>query len=154
MAQLITDASSGVIQAFVADQRIRAYRIDNQRLTENDWQQVFTCFRTIEPPSEPMPIPVPMTRSEIKAEKKPDKVKTKKWTRLPPSPESKDPGVATGDVFRIFGNSARTILTEEDWLEIPETDRQAILREASRWVRVNGRWHQLEDIPRRKTVEK
>src|SRR5262245_39801322 len=48
--------------------------------------------------------------AEIKTEKKPDEVKTKKRTRLPPSPESKDPGVVTGDVFRIFGNSARTIL--------------------------------------------
>lgn len=92
--------------------------------------------------------------AELKVEKKPGKVKTKKWTRLPPSPESKDPGVATGDIFRIFGNNARTILTEDNWQEIPEADRQAILREASRWVQVNGTWHRLEDIPRGKTVEK
>ena len=44
MAQLTTDASSGVILAFVTDQSIRAHRIDNQPLTENDWQHVFTSF--------------------------------------------------------------------------------------------------------------
>src|SRR5215831_1791910 len=64
MAQLTTDASSGIIQAFVTGQSIRAHRIDNQRLTENDWQQVFAFFRTITPPSEPMPIPVHLSRSK------------------------------------------------------------------------------------------
>jgi hypothetical protein len=58
----------------------------------------------------------------------------KKWHRFPPKPESKEPGITTGDVFRIFGNGARTTLTKADWLEIPESDRQAITEEAARCV--------------------
>jgi hypothetical protein len=63
---------------------------------------------------------------------------SKKWRRLPPNPESKEPGVTPGDIFRIFGNGARTILTEADWLEIPEANRQAILEEAALWVYEDG----------------
>jgi hypothetical protein len=74
---------------------------------------------------------------EIKAEG-PTESNSKKWHRLPPKPESKEPGVNPGDIFRIFGNGARTILTEADWLEIPEANRQAILEEAALWVYEDG----------------
>jgi hypothetical protein len=50
--------------------------------------------------------------------------------------ESTEPGVAPGDVFRIFGNDAQTILTDENWAEVNEADRQAIGQEAMGWARV------------------
>ena len=75
--------------------------------------------------------------AEIEAEKT-VKSKLKKKRRLPSEPESKKPGVTPGDVFRIFGNGARTILTEADWLDIPEANRQAILEEAALWVYEDG----------------
>lgn len=59
------------------------------------------------------------------------KSKTKKRRRLPSQPESKEPGITHGDVFRIFGNGARTILMETDWQGAPETDRRAISEEAA-----------------------
>jgi hypothetical protein len=80
----------------------------------------------------------------------PAKRKAQKGHRLP---ESKDPGIAAGDVFRIFGNGARTILTEADWQGIPETDRQAILEEATCWVFNagvffnEGQWHRAVAVP-------
>src|SRR4030095_1441040 len=76
--------------------------------------------------------------AEIEEAGKMAKSNPKKRLRLPPRPESKDPGVTPGDVFRIFGSGARTILTEANWLEIPEADRQAILQEAVRWVYEDG----------------
>ena len=71
---------------------------------------------------------------------------SKKWRRLPPNPESKEPGVTPGDVFRIFGNGARTILTEDDRQGVTEADWQAISEEAARWVFNDGvfndgQWH-------------
>jgi hypothetical protein len=80
------------------------------------------------------------------------KSKPQKRLRLPPQPESRDPGVTPGDVFRIFGSGARTILTEADWLEIPEADRKAILQETARWVyedgvfRDDGQWHRTNMV--------
>src|SRR4029450_7194409 len=76
--------------------------------------------------------------AEVEEAGKMAKSNLKKRLRLPPRPESKDPGVTPGDVFRIFGNGATAILTEADWLEIPEADRQAILQEAVRWVYEDG----------------
>lgn len=76
--------------------------------------------------------------AEIEEAGKTAKSKPQKRLRLPPQPESKEPGVTPGDVFRIFGNSAGTILTKADWLEIPEADRKAILEETARWVYEDG----------------
>jgi hypothetical protein len=84
--------------------------------------------------------------AEIEAEET-AKSKTKKTRRLPSQPESKEPGITPGDVFRIFGNGARTILMETDWQGAPETDRRAISEEAARWVFNDavffndGQWH-------------
>jgi hypothetical protein len=76
--------------------------------------------------------------AEIKEAGKMAKSNPKKRLRLPPRPESKYPGVTPGDVFRIFGNGATAILTEADWLEVPEADRQAILEETARWIYEDG----------------
>jgi hypothetical protein len=76
--------------------------------------------------------------AEIEEAGKTAKSKPQKRLRLSPQPESRDPGVTPGDVFRIFGSGARTILTEADWLETPEADWQAILQEAVRWAYEDG----------------
>jgi hypothetical protein len=81
------------------------------------------------------------------------KSKIKKKRRLLQS-ESKEPGITPGDVFRVFGNDARTILMESDWQGIPETDRQAILEEATQWVFNDGvffndgQWHRAIAAPK------
>jgi hypothetical protein len=55
----MTDASSGVIHAFVANDRVRAYRADGEPMTERDWSNVFQCFQKLaEPPTVSVPIPV------------------------------------------------------------------------------------------------
>jgi|RhiMetdeSRZDD1v2_1073273.scaffolds.fasta_scaffold153897_3 hypothetical protein len=76
--------------------------------------------------------------AEIEAEKTTVNGKTKKRRRLLSQPESKEPGITPGDVFRIFGNGARTILMETDWQGVPETDRRAISEEAALWVYEDG----------------
>jgi hypothetical protein len=84
----------------------------------------------------------------------PAEIKAKKRKRLPPQPESNNPGVTPADVFRIFGNGATTILTEADWLEVPLADRQAILDEAARWAyedgvfRGDGQWCRTNVVAR------
>jgi hypothetical protein len=57
-----------------------------------------------------------------------------------PHVESKEPGIGPCDVFRVFGNKARTILTDANWLEIPEAHRKTIEEQAAQWTRRNGRW--------------
>jgi hypothetical protein len=54
--------------------------------------------------------------------------------------ESREPGIRPGDVFRVFGNKSRTILTDANWLEIPEAHRKAIEEEAAQWTLRNGPW--------------
>jgi hypothetical protein len=57
-----------------------------------------------------------------------------------PHGESRKPGIGSGDVFRVFGKKARTILTDANWREIPEAHRKAIEEETPQWTLRNGRW--------------
>jgi hypothetical protein len=64
-----------------------------------------------------------------------------------PHVESKEPGSGPCDVFRIFGNKARTILTDANWLEIAENHRKAIEEEAVQWALRNRRWRRNVPLP-------
>ena len=57
-----------------------------------------------------------------------------------PHVESREPGIRPGDVFRVFGNKSRTILTDANWLEIPEAHRKAIEEETAQWTLRNRPW--------------
>lgn|SRR5262249_36352295 len=65
-------------------------------------------------------------------------VKARKKRHSLTKPESRKPGITPGDVFRIFGNGAQTILTEANLREVSEVDMRAIEEEAARWVLNEG----------------
>jgi hypothetical protein len=70
----------------------------------------------------------------------------------------KKEGVTPNDVLQAFPGArsvskfpasfirlrGKSYLTEGDWLEIPEADRQAILEEASHWVLEGGTWRRTD----------
>jgi len=52
-----------------------------------------------------------------------------------------EPGVSAADVYRVFGNRSRSVVTADMWAEVPLADQQAIEAEASSWVK-RDRWRQ------------
>jgi hypothetical protein len=68
----VIDASSGTIQAFVIDHRLRACRADGQSMTETDWSNVYQHFQSLpEPPAAAVPVPVPPRISAATTQPKP-----------------------------------------------------------------------------------
>jgi hypothetical protein len=45
------------------------------------------------------------------------------------------PGISAADVYRVFGNRSRSVITAAAWAEVSEADQQAIEAELSSWVR-------------------